>query len=325
MSIKLPSLGALIVALAALPVHASCGSTSCPIELPALQTLSRFTLDLSFQSIDQNQPRIGTTEAAIGGITSDHNEIQTVNHLTTLQFSYRPSTKFELAIAAPYVARSHTHFDTASNEIERWKFSGFGDAVVQARTRLFIGESAAHPSLWLTTGVKLPTGSRHEISANGEDAEVTITPGTGSTDAIVGLTYRSGSIRDTSLGGAYGHSTLIPYFFCATRRVNGRGRENYRRGNEIQFNAGSEYPLGHSIDLLGQMNGRWLSKDDPGHTDEDRNLTGGRYLFLSPGVSVLLGHGASAYAFVQIPLYQYVNGLQLTARTNYIVGVRQQF
>ena len=319
------TLCAILVALTAVSARASCGSSSCPIDMNALQTLGRFSFDLSYQYINQDQPRIGTRKAAVGEIPSDHDEIQTVNRLTALQFSYAPSTSFQFALTAPFVSRNHHHFDTGSQEIEHWQFSGFGDGLVQARTRLFIGESGAHPSLWLTTAVKLPTGSVHESSDNGEDAEVTITPGTGSTDAIVGLTWQGGVVRDTSLGGSMGHSTLIPYFAGVSLRRNGRGRDDYRRGSEVQVNAGSEYPLNASLHVLGQLNARMTSKDDVGNTDEDRDLTGGRYLFVSPGLRLLFGRGSSAYAIVQLPLYQRVNGLQLTSKANYVIGMRQQF
>lgn len=312
---KSPWLSAMIVALCAVSLQAGCGSTSCPIDLNALQNFGRFSLDLSYQSIDQDVLR-GTA------FFSHHDEIRTVNHLTALQFAYAASASFQLAVTAPFVSRMHTHRDIDSGggsaELEQWRFSGAGDAVVQARTRIA-------PKLWLTTAVKLPTGSTHEASSGGEDAEVTITPGTGSTDAIVGLTYESGFVRDTALSGPLGHATRIPYFFAANVRRNGRGRDDYRRGDELQLNAGAEYPLGLSVHLVGQLNARLASRDAAGRTDEDPALTGGRTLFASPGLRFMLGRGSSAYAIVQVPLVQHPNGRQLTARANYAVGIRQQF
>jgi len=325
---KACALGSMMLAavlFAAVDADASCGSSSCPIDLQSLLDLGRSSLDLSFQYIDQNQPRIGTRKAHVGEIASEHDEIRTLNRLTNLQFQFAVSPRFQLALTAPLVSRVHEHRDTESQEIERWDFRGFGDAVVQARTRLFISEASPHPSLWLTTGVKLPTGARHEASNNSEDAEVTIEPGTGSTDLLLGLTWQSGVLRNTALGGPMGHSTLIPWFVAASVRANGRGTNEYRRGHELQLNTGTEYPLSSRLHLLGQLNARMLAKDDPGHTLEDRDLTGGRFIYASPGIRALLGHGASAYAFVQIPLYQHVNELQLTSKVNYVIGFRRQF
>jgi hypothetical protein len=305
---------------------ASCGSSSCPIDLHALQLgdAGSFSLDLSFQYIDQDQPRIGSRRAHVGEIASDHDEIRTINRLTTLQLSYAMNDRFQIALAVPYVSRSHEHFDEETAQIERWHFGNAGDATLQARLRLFSNEPT-HSSIWLTGGAKFATGSRRETGTGGGDAEVTITPGTGSTDALLGITYQSGFLRDTKLEGPMGHATLIPLFIAINSRINGRGTSDYRRGNEVQLNAGTEYPLTESLHLLGQLNGRIASKDDVGATDENRDLTGGRYVYLSPGLRVAMSHRTSIYGFVQFPIYQRVNGIQLTSKANYVAGIRRSF
>jgi len=305
---------------------ASCGSSSCPIDLHALQFGDgKFSLDLSFQYIDQDQPRIGGRRAQVGAIASDHDEIRTINRLAALQLNYSLNERFQVALTLPYVSRSHEHFDEENARIERWNFADIGDAVVQGRLRLFISNALEHSSLWLTGGVQLPTGSRRETGSTGEDAEVTIAPGTGSTDALLGLTYQSGVLRNTALEGELGHTTLIPFFIALNGRVNGRGTHDYRRGHEVQLNMGTEYPLTSTVHLLGQINGRVTGKDEVGQTNENRDLTGGRYLYLSPGLRLLLGSKTSIYGFVQVPVYQHVNGLQLTSKANYLAGIRKSF
>ncbi|HEX3577618.1 MAG TPA: hypothetical protein VHY33_03565, partial [Thermoanaerobaculia bacterium] len=142
----------------------------------------KFSLDLSFQYIDQDQPRIGSRRARVGEIASDHDEIRTINRLAALQLNYSLNERFQMGVTLPYVSRSHEHFDVENARIERWNFADIGDAAVQARVRVFSLTDLAHSSVWLTGGVKLPIGSRREIGSSGEDAEVTIAPGTGSTD-----------------------------------------------------------------------------------------------------------------------------------------------
>ena len=51
----------------------------------------------------------------------------------------------------------------------------------------------------------------------------------------------------------------------------------------------------------------------------------GRYLFVSPGLRFDAGHGAAWYAMLQVPLYQHVNGIQLTAKRNLVTGVQMRF
>lgn len=308
-------------------LRAGCGSSSCPIDLHALGVgeTRGFSLDLSFQYIDQDQPRIGARRAAIGALAADHDEVRTVNRLASLQLGYGVSDRFQLLAVLPYVGRTHEHIDGETQEPERWALHDAGDAILETRYRLTGSKAPAAGALWLTTGVKMPTGAQHARSTSGEDAEVTMTPGTGSTDAILGLTWRSGLLRDTALEGPLGRTTLIPYFVAAMVRRNGRGRDEYRRGNELQVNAGTEYPLSARLHVLAQVNARHTTKDDPGTTDENREFTGGTYLYASPGVRFLLGGGTSAYALIQLPIYQHVNRLQLTSRANYVAGVHRSF
>jgi len=48
-------------------------------------------------------------------------------------------------------------------------------------------------------------------------------------------------------------------------------------------------------------------------------------LSLSPGLSVAAGSVGRIYAFVQLPLYQYVKGTQLTQDWSAVIGWRQRF
>jgi len=293
---------------------ASCGSSSCPLDLHALGLLdnARFVLDLSFQSIDQDRLRTQRGDFAI-----EHDELRTINRLTTLQLTARVAPRWQIGVTAPFVSRTHEHVERGSGDFEQWHFGAFGDAAVQARFR-------AARSLWLTAGVKLPTGARHETNGD-EEAEVTIQPGTGSTDLTLGATWQGGIVRDTGAGGPMGSATLIPLFVSASVRRNGRGTHDYRRGGELQVSAGSEYPLTSSLHVLGQLNLRRLAKDDAGATEENRELTGGTVLYLSPGLRLLAGGGTSVYGYVQLPVMQRVNGVQLVSRANVLVGIQKRF
>jgi hypothetical protein len=53
--------------------------------------------------------------------------------------------------------------------------------------------------------------------------------------------------------------------------------------------------------------------------------SGGEFVYVSPGLSVALGSSAQAYLFLQLPLYQHVNGVQLTADWAFASGVSLRF
>jgi hypothetical protein len=274
---------------------------------------------MSFQYIDQNHLR-GSRD-----LETEHHELQTINRLTTLQLSYLVAPRFQISATLPFVSRSHRHIAVDTGELERWHFGAFGDAALQGRYRLY--QSATSPtsdSFWLSAGVKLPTGARHESNGK-EEAEVTIQPGSGSTDVFAGATWQSGWLRNTALKGMMGNTTLIPFFASVTLRHNGRGTNRYRKGDELQASAGSEYPINSRVHILGQVNLRQSSKDSVGDTLENPGLTGGTHLYVSPGIRIAVGRGLSAYSYVQLPVYEHVNGAQLIARRNLLVGIQDRF
>lgn len=310
------------------PAVASCGSSSCPLDLHALGSAdnARLVLDLSLQYIRQNVPQHGTTRGRFGEVATEHDEISTINRLTTLQARIRVSPNLQMTALLPFVSRSHEHIARDSGQLEQWNFRAAGDAALQARYRVLQSERPGHDSLWITGGVKFPTGARHERRGNaGEEAEVTIQPGSGSTDVSVGAAYQGAFLRNTSVSGPMGNVTAIPYFASLTYRRNGAGTYGYRRGDELQASIGSEYPLSAKLNALGQVNARHLSRDAVGSTGENPALTGGTFVYVSPGIRWLLRRRLSGYAYVQLPVYQNVNGVQLTARVNYLAGVQQRF
>jgi hypothetical protein len=53
--------------------------------------------------------------------------------------------------------------------------------------------------------------------------------------------------------------------------------------------------------------------------------SGRQSLFLSPGLSCKIGEMFRVYGYVQLPLVQHVNGVQLTASRALVVGVSTRF
>jgi hypothetical protein len=67
------------------------------------------------------------------------------------------------------------------------------------------------------------------------------------------------------------------------------------------------------------------------HKERDRGSeaepedTGGQFVFVSPGASYALTRNLQLYGFVQLPIYQYVNGVQLTADWAAVAGLSSRF
>jgi len=71
------------------------------------------------------------------------------------------------------------------------------------------------------------------------------------------------------------------------------------------------------------LNGQIKDRDrGPEAEPED---SGGSFVWLSPGLSYAATRRARAYGFVQLPIYQRVNGVQLTASWAASFGITTSF
>ena len=67
----------------------------------------------------------------------------------------------------------------------------------------------------------------------------------------------------------------------------------------------------------------WKGRDSGAEAEPDDS--GGQYFFISPGVSVSVTSNVQIFALAQLPIYQYVNGVQLTASWGATAGVGVRF
>ena len=98
---------------------------------------------------------------------------------------------------------------------------------------------------------------------------------------------------------------------------------DFKPGTRTSVDLGYRKNLGDKLGLMLQRN--FLHKARDSGSDAEPEDSGGQFLFLSPGVSYMLTQRLQAYGFVQLPLYQYVNGVQLTADWAVAAGVSLRF
>lgn len=288
---------------------ASCGAESCPLDHASRWSDRPFTFELSYQYLDQDQPRTGTEDAEVGAIPRHHDEVRTLNRITTARAAYRTGP-WSLGASLPFVDRYHAHIHNHAGEriLDEWNYSGLGDLEVVG-FRSFDGESRR---FFVSAGLKMPTGDTSVPNEEGDQPEPAARPGTGSWDVMAGL----------GTEWLFGSSeTVIPLRLSVTGRFNGYGTEDYRIGPEAQAHLASEYPIGTRFSLLGQANFRLRGKDDVAESGVEEQDTGGSVLYLSPGVRFAVSPGTSIYSLVQIPAYQRVNGIQVVSEANLYVGV----
>jgi hypothetical protein len=305
---------ALAIPAAAL---ASCGAENCPLDHASRWSEAPFAFEVSYQYIDQDQPRVGTDDAAVGAIPRHHDEVRTLSRATTARATYRFAGAWSVSAALPYIDRFHAHIHNHMGTpiYERWEYGGIGDLeLVGLRS---FGGGGSGSRYFATAGVKMPTGVTEVENEDGDQPEPAARPGSGSWD------FLAGAGAEWRLGGrpAEDGAGSIPLRLSVTGRLNGRGTEEYRIGSQVQLHLASEVPVGRVFALLGQANFRIREKDDVGASGQEEDDTGGSWLYLSPGVRVSTGTRASIYGLVQVPVYQRVNGIQLVSDVNLYFGV----
>ncbi len=246
---------------------ASCGSATCPINLYQPFQPKRLQLGIAYEYIHQDQLYVGTSKSFVGAIHGDHDEVSTLNKRVSFQLKYGLITKTALSLEIPYIQREHQHIhhDAGGDELETWSFSGLGDMTAGEEIVLKTPSSHYNSAVSLLLSVKLPTGKTHIKNENKEEAEVSIQPGSGSTDVTLGLNMQKNvhSMRTRS-----GKFVALPLTLNLSYRLNGTGTNGWRVGNVFLTHAGTEYPLSDNISLLFQLNGRFQPQASPGSTGE---------------------------------------------------------
>lgn len=311
---------ALALAAAATSAHASCGSAFCMVntnwDVQGASVEPGLRMDFRFEYIKQDQPRTGTRNVGVGEIPRDHDEVNTYNRNYVGTLDYTLNERWGVTVTLPYVDRSHFHIhndvDTGDRDPERWNFNRLGDMRVIGRYQ-FKSESREAQRLdfyGINFGVKLPTGPHDVFNANGDRAERTLQPGTGTTDAIIGAFYS-------------GFAGTASWFAQTLWQVPLKNRDDYRPGNRLSLDVGYRYAATEKVGLLAQLNYLHRGRDSGGQAE--RTDSGGEFVFVSPGLSYAFTPGIQLYGFVQKPVYQRVNGVQLVSDWAAVVGVSSRF
>ena len=302
----------------ALSAHASCGAAFCTLnthwESQGAWTGSGMRMDLRYEYLKQGQLRAGRHKVQPEGIPDTHDEIQTYNRNLVLGLDYTFDPHWGGSLQLPWIDRQHVHIhnDTAP-ETETWKFDALGDVRVIGRYQ-FSTDTDDPIVQGATAGLKLPTGDFDKTNAEGALAERALQPGSGATDVIAGM-YLNGPID-------FG-TQLATGFLQAQIQYPLNARADFRPGNQYLLDLGMAYPLTLAWSGLWQLNAQ-IKDRDRGGAAEPRD-SGGSFVWLSPGLNYALTRATKVYGFVQLPLYQRVNGIQLTAGWTAAAGAGWRF
>jgi hypothetical protein len=316
----------LSAAFAPLPAFAcaSCGcSLSSDWDSQGVSSSPGLKLDLRYDFVNQSQYRSGNKAVSYDPATGAENETYTRNHYYTIGLDYAFGSVWGVNVQLPYIVRKHE--TNGEPIIDITVPDGLGNPGVQDTKKIgdakviFRYAGFGDHNFGVQVGLKLPTGSHSETFTSGFNAgelvDQGLQPGTGSTDLILGAFYSGTINRDWDYFGQGVYETVLKH------------TDVYKPGHSLNVNFGVRYMSFAGFTPQLQINTRFISKDylgdSTGFTIDDN--TGGRIAYLSPGVTFPVGEKVKLFAFVQLPIYQHLNGYQLAPKYTASLGARVGF
>ena len=318
-NLRLSAVAVMATLHSAYPVttQASCGTAFCGVntswDAQGLWNQPGLRADLRFEYIDQDQPRHGSDRVAVGELQRHHDELRTINRNWLLNLDYSFDEHWGVSLVVPYVDRDHEHIHHHHGHQlpQAWNFTELGDVRLIGRYQ-FASQPFKDSRHGLKFGLKLPSGDHEVTNADGSLAERTLQPGSGTTDLILGAYFQHA-----------GFDSRLRWFGQVLWQQPLDERADFRPGYQLSLDAGLSYGLGERATALLQANAQVKGRDSG--ADAEREDSGSQTLAISPGIGYALTPATQVYAFVQLPVYQYVNGVQLTADVAWVAGMSMAF
>jgi hypothetical protein len=228
--------------------------------------------------------------------------------------SYGINHHLTVSAELPYVRRDKLR-EGGDDGVERLgTISGVGDANILVKYRLTDGGTTGFA---LIAGLKIPTGSTHERSNDGERLETEHQPGTGSWDPIVGASAsaKAGAVQLTAsalyqfsgrgaqrtwLGDRFQGGVALSHRFGAPAPEHADSH-NHHHGDELD----EEHEHAQSSwDAFVELAGEWEGRQKVG--DEVERASGGSWVYVAPGVRFNSASKWSASAAVALPVWQHI-------------------
>lgn len=235
--------------------------------------------------------------------------------LVTIDVGITPRFGVQAAVSIPDVTRSAV-VPRASGPIHfEETFSGLGDTSILGWYRL---RPVKRWTPLVNFGVSLPTGKTEQPRFRPELEDGNLVPmsrlqrGSGTVDPILGLNL------------TWGNDPWTRFISVAARTPLYQNADGLRTGASMEVSAGTaRYTRIRKIGVFGRLS--WLHRQQDVFRGTPVLVGGGNWIYLTPGVGVLVGKGVNVQAELKLPLYRSLSNKQLDSRAIFQVGVSRAF
>ncbi len=305
----------------------ACDSTGCLMvtrSAGGLLPRKAFRLDFSYRSTDDSamlngsdstnlviRPKIDFEDELVR--PGFHQDLGGTARFLQLDLAYGLTGHTTLVASAPVY--SHRSYEVGHLFVltENYATSGIGDTLLAVRHALVTEPSF---SLVASAGLELPTGDYRLVASTGlfdvGILDPMLQPGSGSWDVLLSA---QGSKRLTTSG--------LDLTAAFSYQINTTNPLDYSFGDDAIASLGGSYPFGSRV--RGSLQAKWAHRGRSAYQGGGVDSTGGDILYAIPGLSVSATRKLSAYVYLLVPTYRYVNETQVAPRLSVVIGVGRSF
>lgn len=250
-----------------------------------------------------------------GSSKLDDNSRKRITNSVLVNLNYSFTDRFSVETLFTWVNQTRTISQFGNENFT--ETSGIGDAVVLAKYDIpnVLGSNSV---LSIGVGAKIPLGKSDLISEQGIQLTSDLQPGSGAWDGLGWLSFSKGNIFRPS-GTISGSFT---YRFTGTNSSYLNNTSIYEFSNALQIGVGytDQLLIFNTIVNPGLIFKYRKSANDKIDTSEIPN-TGGEWVFIRPEVNVQITPNLSFATKMELPLYSFVEGTQLTPTLRITTGL----
>jgi hypothetical protein len=235
--------------------------------------------------------------------------------IVSVDYRVTPRLGVQASTTVPIIARTGVVQRAAGPLAFRDEVRGLGDTVAGVWYR------GGAPSRWAWTanvGASIPTGSTRQPRFRDELEGGSLVPmsriqlGSGTWDPVVGVV-----IERPVEGGRWVTS-------LAARVPVTENNDGLRTGASWELGSGWAHTVRtHKVMAYGRLD--WLHRAQDSFRGTPVLVGGGDWIYVTPGLAVMVGKGVNVQADVKLPLYRSLANRQLDSRAIFQFGVSRSF
>lgn len=248
---------------------------------------------------------------AFDRVLDDETRARQTNSLL-LEINYGLSDRFSVAAVVPYITQIRT-INGFEGVQEVTQTQGLGDLVFLLKYRVTPIETKFNHTWVVGAGPKLPTGKTDFTNNNGLVLPADMQPGSGSLDGFLWSFYQKSGLFSPALS-----LVNVVTFRKSGKNTSYNDSQTYEFGDEFQFNLGFNYSvftIRWPVDFF--VFGRYRSQAEDFIDGNTFPSTGGKWIYLIPGLNVAFHPDMALRVTTDIPVYRKLDGTQLTTSSKF--------